>query len=88
MARNISPELGGSFPVPCVQELVKESPEIIPPSYLRDDIEPTAPAQNQIPVISMANLLKGDNEELKKLDTASKEWGFFQVCVHYLFCFQ
>nr|GMD08278.1 protein SRG1-like [Ipomoea batatas] len=78
MARNISPELGGSFPVPCVQELVKESPEIIPPSYLRDDIEPTAPAQNQIPVISMANLLKGDKEELKKLDTASKEWGFFQ----------
>lgn len=79
-----SPKLGGSLQVPSVKELAKESPEIIPPRYIHDDLELPAPAQKEIPVINMANLLKGESEELKKLDIASKEWGFFQVCVDYI----
>nr|GMD87710.1 protein SRG1-like [Ipomoea batatas]GME08321.1 protein SRG1-like [Ipomoea batatas] len=71
--------LGGTLQVPCVQELAKQSPEIVPPRYFRDDLDPAAPAQREIPVINMANLLQGDCEELKKLDIACKEWGFFQV---------
>nr|GMD06577.1 protein SRG1-like [Ipomoea batatas] len=82
MEKNISPKLGNSLPVPCVQELAKESPEIIPPRYVREDLEPPAPAVKEIPVINLANLLKGDNEELKKMDIASKEWGFFQLINH------
>ncbi|XP_031132287.1 protein SRG1-like [Ipomoea triloba] len=82
MEKIISPKLGSSLPVPCVQELAKESPEIIPPRYVREDLEPPAPAVKEIPVINMANLLKGDNEELKKMDIASKEWGFFQLINH------
>ncbi|XP_031130872.1 protein SRG1-like isoform X1 [Ipomoea triloba] len=74
--------LGGTLQVPCVQELAKQSPEIVPPRYFRDDLDPAAPAQREIPVINMANLLQGDCEELKKLDIACKEWGFFQLISH------
>ncbi|XP_031130300.1 protein SRG1-like isoform X2 [Ipomoea triloba] len=83
MERNISPKFGSSLPVPCVQELAKESPEIIIPTrYVREDLEPLPLAVKQIPVINMANLLKGKSEELKKMDIASKEWGFFQLINH------
>ncbi|XP_019178203.1 PREDICTED: protein SRG1-like [Ipomoea nil] len=83
MERSISSgTLGGTLQVPCVQELAKQSPEIVPPRYFRDDLDPSAPAQREIPVINMSNLLQGDSEELKKLDIACKEWGFFQLISH------
>ncbi|XP_019178124.1 PREDICTED: protein SRG1-like [Ipomoea nil] len=83
MERNISPKFGSSLPVPCVQELAKESPEIIIPTrYVREDLEPLSLAVKEIPVINMAKLLKGESEELKKMDIASKEWGFFQLINH------
>nr|GMC48814.1 protein SRG1-like [Ipomoea batatas] len=69
--------------VPSVKELAKESPETVPPRYLRDDVDPPTPAQKEIPVINMANLLQGEcDDELKKLDFACKEWGFFQLINH------
>ncbi|XP_060191256.1 oxoglutarate-dependent flavonoid 7-O-demethylase 1-like [Lycium barbarum] len=78
--------LGGSLPVPSVQELAKDSPENVPARYLRDDQELTliksSISDDNIPIINMETLLLGDEFELKKLDSACREWGFFQLINH------
>ncbi|KAM3284786.1 protein SRG1-like [Capsicum chacoense] len=76
--------LGGSLPVPSVQELAKGSPENVPPRYLRDDQELPIiiKSDDNIPIINMESLLLADEFEFKKLDSACKEWGFFQLINH------
>ena len=77
--------LGGSIPVPWVQELAKETPSTVPPRYVRFDDEPPIKSDTasltQVPVIDMQRLFSAEfrDSELDKLDQASKEWGFFQV---------
>lgn len=79
-----SRKLGGSLKVPNVQELAKQTLAAVPPRYIRDDIENQSYNSSmllpQIPIIDMKKLLQiGDDDELKKLHLACKDWGFFQV---------
>ncbi|XP_050287569.1 protein SRG1-like isoform X8 [Quercus robur] len=80
--------LGGSIPVPWVQELAKETPSTVPPRYVRFDDEPPIKSDTaslpQVPVIDMQRLFSAEfrDSELDKLDQASKEWGFFQLINH------
>ncbi|KAG5517117.1 hypothetical protein RHGRI_037768 [Rhododendron griersonianum] len=78
--------LGSSLLVPCVQELAKESLTTVPARYIRHDQDPPitsyATSIPDVPTIDMEKLLSGDHMELKKLDSASKEWGFFQLINH------
>ncbi|KAL6991355.1 hypothetical protein U1Q18_009469, partial [Sarracenia purpurea var. burkii] len=79
-------KLGGSLPVPNVQELAKEPLKTVPPRYVRLDqdnpvVFDTVNYLPQIPIIDLQNLLCGDddvNSEFQKLDLACKDWGFFQ----------
>ena len=77
--------LGSSIPVPCVQELAKETRSTIPPRYVRFPNEPPIISDTtslpQVPVIDMQRLFSAEfkDTELEKLHYASKEWGFFQV---------
>ncbi|KAE9461982.1 hypothetical protein C3L33_06111, partial [Rhododendron williamsianum] len=78
--------LGSSLLVPCVQELAKESLTTVPARYIRHDQDPPitsyATSIPDVPTIDMEKLLSGDHMELKKMDSASKEWGFFQLINH------
>jgi hypothetical protein len=78
--------LGTSLPVPCVQELAKETTATVPPRYVRPDQEPPNVSDStaslpQVPVIDMQKLFSPEfmDSELDKMHHASKEWGFFQV---------
>ena len=77
--------LGSSIPVPCVQELAKETRSTVPPRYVRFPNEPPIISDTtslpQVPVIDMQRLFSAEfkDTELEKLHYASKEWGFFQV---------
>ena len=80
--------LGGSLPVPCVQELAKKTLTTVPPRYLRPEQDPpflsdssTTCSSIHAPVIDFNRLVSGDSmdSELDKLHYACKEWGFFQV---------
>lgn len=84
------PWLGSSLKVPSVQELVKKKPGSVPARYIiRSDDPyhqhpPISPIQyssssQEIPVIDLLRLLSGNSSELQKLDSACREWGFFQV---------
>ncbi|KAF5475229.1 hypothetical protein F2P56_007059 [Juglans regia] len=79
---------GSSLPVPCVQELAKNTPNAVPPRYLRPDQDPpfitNSTSFPQIPVIDMQLLFSPDfmDFESQKLHFASKEWGFFQLINH------
>ncbi|KAG6696069.1 hypothetical protein I3843_09G126400 [Carya illinoinensis] len=79
---------GSSLPVPCVQELAKDTPNAMPPRYLRPDQDPPFISNStsfpQLPVIDMHLLFSPDfmDSELQKLHLASKEWGFFQLINH------
>ncbi|GMN43401.1 hypothetical protein TIFTF001_012606 [Ficus carica] len=83
-------KLGGSLPVPFVQELAKETSNTVTERYIRLDQDPPFTSHNtclpQVPVIDMNNLLSSQNfvmeSELEKLHFASKEWGFFQLINH------
>ncbi|CAL5410067.1 unnamed protein product [Camellia sinensis] len=78
--------LGSSLLVPSVQELAKESLTTVPPRYVRHDHQNCpmssygARCPDDLPIIDMDKLISGDHmdSELKKLDYASREWGFFQ----------
>ncbi|RVX10889.1 Protein SRG1 [Vitis vinifera] len=79
--------LGGSLPVPCVQELAKKTLTTVPPRYLRPEQDPpflsdssTTCSSIHAPVIDFNRLVSGDSmdSELDKLHYACKEWGFFQ----------
>lgn len=82
------PNMGGSLPVPCVQDLAKKPLTNVPPQYIRADQEspficnPDLAAN--VPVIDMSKLLSADfmDSELHKFHHACKEWGFFQVSVY------
>ncbi|KAM7500619.1 hypothetical protein LguiA_025033 [Lonicera macranthoides] len=94
--------LGGSLPVPCVQELVaNQSLTTVPLRYIRSDDHDhdnslklsyaAALPELAVPVIDMESLLGGDDPtrtelELKKLDSACREWGFFQLLNHGVNC--
>ena len=82
--------LGGSLPVPNVQELAaRPADELTPPvlhRYIRDDVDADAnsEAAASVPVVDLARLLDpshGD-EEASKLKAACEDWGFFQVLNH------
>ena len=82
--------LGGSRPVPNVQDLAaRPADELTPPvldRYLRDDVDANAngDAGASVPVVDLARLLDpshGD-EEAAKLKAACEDWGFFQVLNH------
>ncbi|KAF5944771.1 hypothetical protein HYC85_018848 [Camellia sinensis] len=79
--------LGSSLLVPSVQELAKESLTTVPPRYVHHDHQnhPNssygARCPDDVPIIDMDKLISRDHMdlELKKLNYASKEWGFFQA---------
>ncbi|KAL0917490.1 hypothetical protein M5K25_012555 [Dendrobium thyrsiflorum] len=75
------------FPTESVQEIVRKNPEAVPERYVRnkedeggDDLLPHLFLD--IPVIDLFLLASGDEEELKKLDMACRDWGFFQIINH------
>ncbi|CAH2041885.1 unnamed protein product [Thlaspi arvense] len=78
--------LGRSLLVPCVQELARESLITVPPRYIQPHqdcpIISCSTPHPDIPIINMEKLLSGDGVELKKLDSACREWGFFQLINH------
>ncbi|XAR68928.1 Codeine 3-O-demethylase [Bertholletia excelsa] len=65
--------------------MVREDCLNVPERYIRNQEEmltstdQLAHLSSEIPVIDMFLLSNGDEEELKKLELACKEWGFFQV---------
>ncbi|KAK4386511.1 protein SRG1 [Sesamum angolense] len=83
-------KLGGSLPVPIVQELAKEKLATVPPRYVRLDQHQQTILSNslssfpQIPVIDMQKLSDeySMDSELEALNHACQEWGFFQLINH------
>ena len=84
--------LGGSLPVPNVQDLAaRPADELTPPvlhRYLRDDVDVDADANGDeaasVPVVDLARLLDPSHgeQEAAKLKAACEDWGFFQVLNH------
>ncbi|XP_052181878.1 protein SRG1-like, partial [Diospyros lotus] len=80
--------LGGSLPVPCVQELAKQPLSTVPTRYVRPDQDPpfisNPSSLPQAPVINFQSLLSPEmvDSELQKLHNACKDWGFFQLIDH------
>ncbi|KAF8019279.1 hypothetical protein BT93_G0068 [Corymbia citriodora subsp. variegata] len=89
-------KLGGSLPVPNVQELVKEAITEVPPHYVRADQDHPFMGDDhgtsllQVPVIDLSKLSSSNGHlmesELEKLHAASKDWGFFQLINHGVSC--
>ena len=85
--------LGGSLPVPYVQELAKEPLTAVPARYVRPDQDPpfisNTTSSPLVPVIDLIRLLSGDSmdSELEKFHYACQKWGFFQVCHVCVFIF-
>ncbi|KAF7816419.1 protein SRG1-like [Senna tora] len=76
-----------SIPVPSVQEMVRKDHQTVPERYIQEyENRPLTDALSstscQIPVIDFSLLTKRDETEQKKLDSACKEWGFFQIINH------
>ncbi|XP_058767260.1 oxoglutarate-dependent flavonoid 7-O-demethylase 1-like [Vicia villosa] len=72
---------------PFIQESVKNDPFKVPQRYTRSEevIQKSLfmpQLTSQLPVIDFALLLDRNKDELSKLDTACKEWGFFQIVNH------
>ncbi|XP_050382200.1 protein SRG1-like [Argentina anserina] len=77
-----------------VQELARSNPLKIPEKFFLKNIDeqdmPESTLANtshdfsfdDIPIIDFSLLSSGHEEELKKLDLACKEWGFFQLVNH------
>ncbi|KAK7245614.1 hypothetical protein RIF29_40461 [Crotalaria pallida] len=74
-----------------VQELVKKPLTSIPQRYIRlDHDEPSPLIQNEtfcpeIPTISLQKMIQGEaaeHDQLEKLNSACRDWGFFQVVDH------
>ncbi|CAI0396508.1 unnamed protein product [Linum tenue] len=81
-------EVGGSLPVPNVQQLASSS-EGVPVRYIRPELELERVSNDEydrIPLIDMSKLNDvrddGDDDEAAKLHSACKDWGFFQVINH------
>ncbi|KAH6805669.1 hypothetical protein C2S51_030500 [Perilla frutescens var. frutescens] len=78
---------GSSLPVPSVQEIVRNDAQNIPERYIKNlDERPKASdissISDDIPVIDLSLLVKGDEDERSKLDAACQKWGFFQIINH------
>ncbi|XWS74941.1 hypothetical protein CRYUN_Cryun01aG0041700 [Craigia yunnanensis] len=78
---------GRSLPVPSIHEIVRNDSHSIPERYIqehkdRPQVSENLPASLEIPVIDFSLLVKGDEDERRKLDLAFKEWGFFQITNH------
>ncbi|KAL5715841.1 hypothetical protein ACHQM5_017608 [Ranunculus cassubicifolius] len=55
----------------------------VPPKYIRSDQHTSVVSDSAIiPIIDLKRFLLGSLEELEKLDSACKHWGFFQVVNH------
>ena len=81
VGEEMSRELGGSLPVANVQALASSNSGDIPLWYLRPELqseEVLVDESLRIPTIDMRNLMVED-DEMGKLQSACKEWGFFQV---------
>ncbi|XP_010272749.2 PREDICTED: protein SRG1-like [Nelumbo nucifera] len=83
--------LGSSLLVPSVQELAKDPMNTLPPRYVHPGQEPpsnptstSAPIVQDLPVIDMQALFSAESmdSELARLDTACRDWGFFQFVNH------
>uniref|UniRef100_A0A453DPS2 Non-haem dioxygenase N-terminal domain-containing protein n=1 Tax=Aegilops tauschii subsp. strangulata TaxID=200361 RepID=A0A453DPS2_AEGTS len=79
--------LGGSLPVPNVQDLAARRDELTLTPTLLDRVPTPLPAkeQEQIPVVDLGRLLDlagGREEEAARLRWACENWGFFQVVNH------
>ena len=80
-----------SLTVPFVQEIAKDALTRVPERYVRPLHErpillsATTTPLPQVPVIDLSKLLSQDlkEPELEKLHYACKEWGFFQVVIHF-----
>nr|AFK48283.1 unknown [Lotus japonicus] len=82
-----APTFAPCLPVPNVQEMVRKNPLQVPKRYERSEEEMEkenykSHLSSEIPIIDFSLLSDGSKEELLKLDTALKEWGFFQVVNH------
>ncbi|CAI0396537.1 unnamed protein product [Linum tenue] len=77
-------EVGGSLPVPNVQQLASSS-EGVPVRYIRPELELERVSNDEydrIPLIDMSKLNDVRDDEAAKLHSACKDWGFFQVINH------
>ncbi|KAG0546574.1 hypothetical protein BDA96_01G006200 [Sorghum bicolor] len=82
--------LGGSLPVPNVQDLAARPADELTPlvlhRYIRDDVDADAngDAAASVPVVDLARLLDPSHgeQEAAKLKAACEDWGFFQVLNH------
>lgn len=93
MAAEAERNLECSLPVPSVQELATQHPEIVPSRYIRDNVDDTIATVNpssddqilRAPLIDMAKLVNPDSQqqELQNLHSACKNWGLFQVRVYF-----
>ena len=84
VSEEMSRELGGSVPIANVQALASRCSGNIPLRYLRPELhseEVLVDDTLQIPTIDMRKLMvdDDDDDEMGKLHSACKEWGFFQV---------
>nr|AKC91841.1 senescence-related protein [Chimonanthus praecox] len=78
--------LGSSVLVPSVQELATRHKNTVPSRYLRPHQDPPAidVSLPSIPIIDMnkLRLQQSSADELERLHSACKEWGFFQLINH------
>ncbi|KAK3431060.1 hypothetical protein EUGRSUZ_E02895 [Eucalyptus grandis] len=89
-------KLGGSLPVPSVQELAKEAITEVPPRYVRPDQDHSfmhadlGTSLLQVPVIDLSKLSSSNEDlmesELENLHVACRDWGFFQLINHGVRC--
>ncbi|KAF5175734.1 1-aminocyclopropane-1-carboxylate oxidase [Thalictrum thalictroides] len=66
-----------------VQEMVRKDPSAVPERFIvTNDIDrpniSLVSSGDEIPIIDLSLISDGNEDELKKLDLASSEWGFFQ----------
>ncbi|ESR62843.1 hypothetical protein CICLE_v10015853mg [Citrus x clementina] len=78
---------GRSIIVPSVQELTNETIINVPPRYVRTDQDPPSVTADtwlpSVPLIDLQKLVDGVHaDELERLHSACREWGFFQVINH------
>ncbi|CAI0471146.1 unnamed protein product [Linum tenue] len=78
-------EVGGSLAVANVQRMASSLKEV-PNRYIRPELEVDRVVNDEhvsIPVIDMSKLVDGyGGDELAKLHSACRDWGFFQVINH------
>ncbi|CAA7389731.1 unnamed protein product [Spirodela intermedia] len=77
---------GSAQPAPSVQEILRNNPLCVPDRYRRGRQEKSTAdvvaASLDLPVIDLSLLSSGDEGERLCLDSACKDWGFFQTVNH------